>query len=43
MRSGSLLRGEVLARWHEVVGTGDIMRALESRVGRLRDRLRIAA
>ena len=30
-RSGSLLRGEVLARWHEVVGTGDFMRALESR------------
>ena len=40
VRSGSLLRGEVLARWHEVVGTGDFMRALESRVGRLRDRLR---
>ena len=40
VRSGSLLRGEVLARWHEVVGTGDLMRALESRVGRLRDRLR---
>ncbi|HUP31906.1 MAG TPA: hypothetical protein VM184_02650 [Gaiellaceae bacterium] len=40
LRSGSLLRGEVLARWHEVVGTGDVMRALESRVGWLRDRLR---
>ena len=40
MRSGALLRGEVLARWHDVVGTGDLMRALESRVGRLRDRLR---
>lgn len=40
LRSGSLLRGEVLARWHEVVGTGDLMRALETRVGRLRDRLR---
>jgi energy-coupling factor transporter ATP-binding protein EcfA2 len=40
VRSGSLLRGEVLARWHEVVGTGDFMRALEGRVGRLRDRLR---
>src|SRR5919106_1662794 len=26
LRSGSLLRGEVLARWHEVVGTGDVMR-----------------
>jgi energy-coupling factor transporter ATP-binding protein EcfA2 len=40
LRSGSLLRGEVLARWHEVVGTGEVMRALESRVGWARDRLR---
>src|SRR5918994_505479 len=40
LRSGSLLRGEVLARWHEVVGTGDVMRALETRVGWLRDRLK---
>ncbi len=38
--SGSLLRGEVLARWYEVVGTGDVMRALESRVAWARDRLR---
>jgi len=43
LRSGSLLRGEVLARWHEVVGTGDLMRALETRVGRLRDRLKSVA
>ena len=40
LRSGSLLRGEVLARWHEVIGTGDVMRSLESRVGWARDRLR---
>lgn len=40
VRSGALLRGEVLARWHDVVGTGDLMRALESRLGRLRDRIR---
>jgi len=40
LRSGTLLRGEVLARWHEVVGTGDLMRALETRIGRARDRLR---
>jgi hypothetical protein len=39
LRSGSLLRGEVLARWHEVVGTGDLMRSLEVGIGRLRDRL----
>jgi energy-coupling factor transporter ATP-binding protein EcfA2 len=43
LRSGSLLRGEVLARWHEVVGTGDLMRALETQVGRLRDRLKSLA
>ena len=40
LRSGSLLRGEVLARWHEVVGTGDVMRALETGIGKARDRLR---
>jgi hypothetical protein len=40
LRSGSLLRGEVLARWHEVIGTGDVMRSLESRVGWARDRLK---
>lgn len=40
LRGGSLLRGEVLARWYEVVGTGDFMRALESRVAWARDRLR---
>jgi hypothetical protein len=40
VRSGSLLRGEVLARWHELIGTGDVMRALETRIGWLRDRLR---
>lgn len=36
---GSMLRGEVLARWQELVGTGEIMRAVESRVGRIRDRI----
>jgi len=40
VRSGSLLRGEVLARWQEVVGTGDVMRAVEARVSWVRDRLR---
>ena len=43
VRSGALLRGEVLARWHDVVGTGDVMRALERGVGRLRDRVRAPA
>ncbi|MDE0777080.1 MAG: dynamin family protein [Nocardioides sp.] len=36
---GSLMRGEVLARWQEFVGTGELLRSLESRVGGLRDRL----
>lgn len=40
LRSGALLRGEVLARWHDVVGTGDAMRALQSRIGAARDRLK---
>jgi hypothetical protein len=36
---GTLLRGEVLARWQELVGTGEFMRGLQARVGRVRDRL----
>ncbi|WP_246142809.1 dynamin family protein [Nocardioides rubriscoriae] len=36
---GTLLRGEVLARWQEFVGTGELLRSLETRVGGLRDRL----
>ena len=40
VRSGSLLRGEVLARWHDVVGTGEFMRMLETRIGWVRDRVR---
>jgi hypothetical protein len=39
LASGKLLRGEVLARWYEVVGTGDVMRAIEARVSWARDRL----
>jgi len=36
---GTLLRGEVLARWQEFVGTGELLRSLETKVGALRDRL----
>jgi predicted GTPase len=36
---GTLLRGEVLARWQEFVGTGELLRTLETRVGWLRDKL----
>ncbi len=35
---GTLLRGEVLARWQDFVGTGEFMRGVETRIGRLRDR-----
>ncbi|CAN5888194.1 dynamin family protein [soil metagenome] len=34
---GTLLRGEVLARWQEFVGAGELTRKLELGVGRLRD------
>lgn len=36
---GTLLRGEVLARWQDFVGTGEFFRAIESGIGRLRDRI----
>jgi GTPase SAR1 family protein len=36
---GTLLRGEVLTRWQEFVGTGELLKTLESRVSWLRDRL----
>ena len=39
LSGGTLLRGEVLARWHEFVGTGDLMKSLETRVGWVRDRV----
>ena len=34
---GTLLRGEVLARWQEFVGTGELLRSLETKVGWVRD------
>lgn len=39
IRDGSMLRGEVLARWQELVGTGELLRNLQSGVGRVRDRV----
>lgn len=36
---GRVLRGEVLARWHDFVGAGDLLRWLEQGIGRMRDRL----
>jgi energy-coupling factor transporter ATP-binding protein EcfA2 len=36
---GTMLRGEVLARWQDYVGTGEFFRTVEATVGKLRDRL----
>ena len=36
---GQVLRGEVLSRWEEFVGTGELMRQLRTGLGRLRDRV----
>jgi hypothetical protein len=38
-QDGTMLRGEVLARWQEFVGTGELLRSLEERIGRIRDRI----
>ena len=39
VRDGTVMRGEVLARWQDVVGTGELLRSLQSSIGRLRDRV----
>jgi len=39
VRDGTVMRGEVLARWQDLVGTGELLRELQSRIGRLRDRI----
>ncbi|WP_336924170.1 GTPase domain-containing protein [Aquipuribacter sp. SD81] len=39
LSDGSVLRGEVLARWQEALGTGELWRGFESRVSRARDRV----
>ncbi|MGY3126942.1 energy-coupling factor transporter ATP-binding protein EcfA2 [Agrococcus sp. UYP33] len=38
-RDGVLLRGEVLARWQDFVGTSDVFRTIESWYSRTRDRV----
>lgn len=35
---GSMMRGEVLARWQDFVGSGEVFRTLERKVGSWRDR-----
>ncbi len=39
LTDGSVLRGEVLARWQEFVGTGALITSMQSAVGRARDAL----
>lgn len=39
LSDGAMLRGEVLARWQDFIGTGEFFRKLQSRVGRLRDQV----
>ncbi|MFW0109763.1 dynamin family protein [Rothia sp. P13129] len=38
-QDGALLRGEVLSRWQDFVGTGEFFRNIETSIGRLRDRV----
>ena len=42
MLDGTLLRGEVLSRWQEFVGTGEFFKQVESAVSRVRDRITAA-
>ncbi len=39
---GTLLRGEVLARWQEFVGTGEFFKQVESSIAKARDRITAA-
>lgn len=39
VNDGQVLRGEVLSRWEEFVGTGELLRQLRTGISRLRDRV----
>ena len=39
LESGAMLRSEVLDRWQELIGTGDLMRAVQGRLSRAVDRV----
>ncbi len=39
LSGGVLLRNEVLDRWQELIGTNELMRAVQSRISRIRDRI----
>ncbi|GAA1625303.1 hypothetical protein GCM10009744_11390 [Kribbella alba] len=41
-QDGTMLRGEVLARWQEFVGTGELLKGLQTNVGRVRDKVKAA-
>lgn len=36
---GTMMRGEILSRWQDLVGTGEFMRNIEERIGAIRDRI----
>ena len=42
VRDGTVMRGEVMARWADLVGTGELLRQLQSKLGRWRDRVTAA-
>ncbi len=39
INSGNLLRSEVLDRWQELIGTAELMQAIQSRISMIRDRV----
>ena len=39
LSAGTLLRGEVLDRWQELIGTSEMMRAVQRRITTVRDRI----
>lgn len=39
LSDGAMLRGEVLARWQDLIGAGEFFQNLQARIGRARDRL----
>lgn len=39
LNDGVLLRGEILARWQDFVGAGELLRGIEGAIGRVRDRI----
>lgn len=38
-KDGQMLRGEVLTRWQDFVGTGEFFRSVETTIGKVRDRI----